>query len=87
MTIHVVMSDNICNKLCQLKLNDIDKLKLNDIDCYVNCHTKFNVKFGTQFTLSSIIIFSLGKFARETSGEFGLKATSRHLDLVYHIFL
>ena len=48
MAIYMVMSGNLYDKLCQLKLNDMD--------CYVYCHIRFGVNFNTQFVVLSIIL-------------------------------
>ena len=43
MSIYIKNNDNICNKLCQLKLNNINYYyNYNDI----NYHIKFNVEFN-----------------------------------------
>ena len=36
--------------------SDPSQLKLNDMDCHVNYHANFEINFGTQFSVSSIII-------------------------------
>ena len=41
------MCNNMHGKLCQLKLNDMD--------CHVYCHIGFDVGFGAQFDVPSII--------------------------------
>ena len=48
MAIYIVMADNAHDKLCQLKVNNMN--------CHVYCNIRFGTNIGTQFSIPSIII-------------------------------